>query len=52
MKWAGDVAVLHEDAVGGEGVGVVAEHAWRSTWEVVVAGREEELGEGPCGPPP
>ena len=29
-----------------------AEHPWRSTWEVAVAEREEELGEAPCGPPP
>ena len=28
------------------------EFPWRSLWEVVVAGREEELGEVPCGPPP
>uniref|UniRef100_M8BNU6 Uncharacterized protein n=1 Tax=Aegilops tauschii TaxID=37682 RepID=M8BNU6_AEGTA len=81
-----DVAVLHEDVVGGEsdelaatpkhatkevegveGVGEVgkdsnhhpilddlldAEHRWRSPWEVAVIGREEELGEAPCGPPP
>ena len=29
-----------------------AEHRWRSPREVVVAGREEELGEVPCGPQP
>ena len=29
-----------------------AEHHWRSPREVVVAGREEELGEVNCGPPP
>ena len=29
-----------------------AEHRWRSPREVVVAGRDEELGEVPCGPPP
>ena len=28
------------------------EHPWRSPREVVVAGREEELGEVPCGPQP
>ena len=27
------------------------EHLWRSPREVVVAVREEELGEVPCGPP-
>ena len=29
-----------------------AEHHWRSPREVVVSGREEELGEVNCGPPP
>ena len=29
-----------------------AEHRWRSPREVVVAEREEELGEVPCGPQP
>ena len=28
------------------------EYPWRSLWEVVVAEREEELGEVPCGPQP